>query len=240
MMQRAAWCAWLCSARGITLVIGSVAALIAPPTRPAFACSAGPDYNPVAESEVIVVGRLTGWREADASASSPDGSLYLSIRVTMAVERALKGSTPPAITIVDRASLLRIPAQANRPEEMFWAGSAGACGSFDDDPTGRYAVMRLWREADGTYRPNRIHTFYLGDQPPVVVWPAIVARLTQWGPVSLPLTGAAVRARYDHDVPSILVASLVGGIAILLIMSAPVVKRGGAHQPRTACSNTVK
>ena len=132
-----------------------VAALL--PPRPALACSAGPDYNPVAESEAIVVGRLTGWEEGDTDPPPPpDGSLFVSIRVTMTVERRLKGRAPAVITIVDQASLFRIPAEAGRPEQTFWAGGAGACGSFDEDPSGKYAVMGLWRNPDGTYRPNRI------------------------------------------------------------------------------------
>jgi hypothetical protein len=216
----------MASMRRLMLTVLVVAAVLVPLLpRSALACSAGPDYNPVAESEVIVVGRLLGWSEGDvASPPPPDGSLLVPIRVTMVVERVLTGRAPASITIVDRASLHRIPAMAGRAEQTTWVGAAGACGSFDEDPTAKYAVMGLWRNPDGTYRPNRIHTFYLGEQPPAAVWDAVVARLTHWGPVAFPLTGAAARARYDDETPTGFLTALAAGV-LLIVGAVPVCAR---------------
>lgn len=215
---------WVVSMRRLMLAALAVAAvLVSLSPRAALACSAGPDYNPVAESEVIVVGQLTEWREDDhIRFPALVGSGFVPIRLTLRVERVLKGSTPATLAVVDHASLRRQPPAPNLPERTFWAGGAGACGSFDEDPTGKHAVLGLARNADGTYQAHRIHTFYLGEQHPALVWDAVVARLTHWGPVAFPLTGAGARARYDAQAPSEFLAALAADA--LLIVGAMLLR----------------
>lgn len=43
------------------LVLAWAGLLILSPARPVVACSAGPDFNPVTDSTVIVAGRISGW-----------------------------------------------------------------------------------------------------------------------------------------------------------------------------------
>lgn len=129
--------------------------------RSAYACSAGPDFNPLAGAEVIVAGRVQGWEKGDEAAMPPAlrGGMFVPVRVALHVEKWLKGVTPAEIIVVDYSSLAEL---SGRTE---WAGASGRCGSFDADPTGQYAVMSLGRLADGTYGAHRLSTFYLGDAP---------------------------------------------------------------------------
>src|SRR6266851_10462166 len=96
--------------------------------RVAFACEGGPGYDPVADSDLVIVGQVTRW-EALARSNAPGASTnaaFVPVRVTVEVARALKGGAPATITFLDDASRLAMPSQTG-----VWAGASGACGSFD-------------------------------------------------------------------------------------------------------------
>ena len=96
---------------GVASVVAMVGMLWGSVT-PARACSAGPDYDPVADSEVIVAGRFTGWRllenarrwdpktEAEPIDDPKYYGSYDAIRVHMVVDRVYKGAVAPAIEMV--------------------------------------------------------------------------------------------------------------------------------------------
>lgn len=176
------------------------AVLIAMTAQPILACSVGSDFNPVAESDVIVAGRLGAWGEADPSTLSPPltiGPGFTPIRVTMRVEHVLKGTVPAQITIIDRSSLWKDPART------FWAGGSGACGSFDSDPTAQYAVIGLTVNRDGTYAALRPLTFFLGEAASGPAYDRAVTRLASAGPARLPRTGTGLHADNDMAMGSV-------------------------------------
>lgn len=176
----------------LPLAAVAIAALLLPAgVRPAYACSAGPDFDAVAESDVIVAGQITGWRErADipspfeqAPEKSAPEAPFLVIGVQLEVERIFKGDAPAVLEIVDVASL--------EPHTHRWLGASGSCGAFDFDPTGMYAIMGLKRGEDGSLRSNRLLTFFMGSAPQGELYEDALARLSSLGPGALPPTGSA-------------------------------------------------
>jgi hypothetical protein len=137
---------------GMAVVVVAVAAL-----RPqaVHACSGGPDWDPVAESHVIVGGQITSWARAT---DVPPSAGFTPIRVTMRIDHVWKGSTAGR-PIIDLHSL------REDTGTTLWAGSSGACGVFDEDPTGMYAVFGLYDAGDGVLHPGLLHRFYLSTQP---------------------------------------------------------------------------
>ncbi len=95
------------------LVLAAVAVVLAGSlltprfARSVSACSAGPDYNPVADSDVIVAGTVLGWERGGSGAlpSPPSGFPFVPIRVALRVEQHFKGSTAAEIVISDQSSL---------------------------------------------------------------------------------------------------------------------------------------
>jgi hypothetical protein len=79
----------------------AVAAALSSPGR-VYACSAGPAFNPAAESEVIVAGRVSG------AAVTGKGvvPMFVEVTLTIDVDRYLKGSGPARLEIVDGSSAI--------------------------------------------------------------------------------------------------------------------------------------
>ena len=199
---------WRFAAAGALAALFGVAAL-SMQTPSVHACSAGPDWDPVAESAVVVAGRLTGWEEVSDDVL-PN---FKPIRVHMNVDRVYKG--PPGLTdisFVDSASLYFTP---SAPEDLMWAGSSGACGAFDSDPTGVYAVMGLWEAPDGELHAGRLHTFFFGEEPGGQDYERALERMASFpAAAALPAlgTGPAQSASPNHLITA--VAAL--GTALLL------------------------
>jgi hypothetical protein len=63
----------------------------------------------------------------------------------MRVVRSLKGDAPSPIVFADRASYF--PDPSGGPDGL-WAGSSGACGILDADPSGQYALVVFERHED--------------------------------------------------------------------------------------------
>jgi hypothetical protein len=144
--------------------------------QPAYACSVGPDFDPIASSDVIVAGRITGWElitdfvrwDPKQSDQPLDDPRYYGphdpIRLELAVERVYKGGLPATIEMVT-ANTLMVSTQDGRTHYE-WVGAIGSCGAFDFDPTGKYVVMGLSLDQHGRYSPTRPLTFFIGDDPP--------------------------------------------------------------------------
>jgi len=121
-------------AMAIVILVGS----LAPET--ARACS-GPPYD-VNRADVIA----EGWIERVEVSPMPAGSgPFHAVQVTMRVVRSLKGDAPSPLVFTDRSSYLSDP--AGDPGGI-WAGSSGACGVLDADPTGQYALI-VFERHDG-------------------------------------------------------------------------------------------
>lgn len=93
---------------------------------PTYACSAGPDFNPVAEADLIVGGHITAWQRLLPVADC----LFTPIQLTMAVDRRLKGDADPTLQSVEPS---RLSAMGDQEVSV---GSSGACGVFESDLTG--------------------------------------------------------------------------------------------------------
>lgn len=139
----------------------ALAAFGTSPARPAYACTPGEDFNPVAESDIIVSGVILGWEETDAQEYQPPESSLKTIRVDLRVEDVVKGEAADTISFLDSGSLMNIP-----PDERgyVWAGSSGACGAFNADPTGHYVFMGLHRDEDGNLRSSLPRVFFIGER----------------------------------------------------------------------------
>ncbi|MPZ48301.1 MAG: hypothetical protein GEU75_03145 [Dehalococcoidia bacterium] len=184
--------------------------------RPAYACSAGDDFNPVSSSEVIVMGTITGWQPVTAPANIPTHSTFQTVEVTISVDRTLKGTPVSSLVAVDTSSLIR---EGQGPAGA-WVGSSGACGAFNADPTGMYVLMGLSRTDGGALRTHLLHTFYIGekDQLSGPRYERIRERLAAYGLTTLPALGSGGDLRDDDNLNQrqLAGAGLVG-IAILTL-----------------------
>ena len=120
----------------ITLMVGASA--FAPES--AWACS-GPPYD-VNRSDVIA----EGWVERVEIGPEPVGfGSFHPVQVTLRVVRSLKGDAPTPLIFTDSSSYFPDPGGG---PHGFWAGSSGACGVLDADPTGQYALIVFRRHGD--------------------------------------------------------------------------------------------
>lgn len=129
------------------------------------ACSAGGDWEPARESDVIVGGQILGYEPLSPPvATNP----MVPIRLRMRIDHVYKGELRSGEIVVDERSLIRYTdetaSQVGRTHD--WAGGSGGCGTIDHEPTGWYAVYGLHRgETDGWLTTNRLTTFYLAPEP---------------------------------------------------------------------------
>jgi hypothetical protein len=190
--------------RRLFLAALSSAVLLLFSATPAYACSAGEDFNPVAESDIIVAGRVVDWQPLQQTTTGD----FIPIQVHMNVEQAFKGNVARQIDFEDGASLIKNP-----QGDFQWEGASGACGSFDVDPKGVYVIMGLERADDGTYRSNRLLIFFIGSEPKSDGYEQALARMAALGLANLPSTGAT-----SPVVTSLLIVSLgllVSGIMLV-------------------------
>ena len=168
----------------------------------ASACSADADWDPAANSEVIVGGfieRYTPLPDRDRV------GMFVPVRLEMRTDHVWKGSVRPGAEIVDRTSFMFQPVRTDKEEiRIVWAGSAGACGALNEDPSGQYAVFGLFAAPDGTLQTTSLRTFYLSAQP---YDPATVARLSQR--IALPVAGQGAESQEGTSLEALLVAGVV-------------------------------
>jgi hypothetical protein len=145
---------------------------VAPRAPEVYACSVGPDFDLVEDSDLIVAGRFTGWElDTDSGGAvqlydpkQTGGKVlaYAGIRAIMRVDRVFKGNAPSEITVTSGNT---VDVYDHEPKYV-WIGPSGACGAFGSDPTGKYAIMGLSREDDGSYGASIFSWFYSGEGPP--------------------------------------------------------------------------
>jgi hypothetical protein len=129
---------------GVQVFVPVLAALIvsaltvAPST--AWACS-GPPFD-VNRADVIA----EGWVEHVEIGPAPSGfGSFQPVQVSLRVVRSLKGDAPTPLVFTDRSSYFPDPGGG---KSGYWAGSSGACGVLDADPTGQYALI-VFRRHEG-------------------------------------------------------------------------------------------
>jgi len=128
------------------------------PPQVASACSGGSDFDPIASSDIVVMGTITAWEKVSTPTLLPT---FQPIRLTITVDQTLKGPHSATVHAYDVASLIN---DAQGPISGRWAGSSGACGAFNTDPAGMYVFLGLHRDEDGTLRTNLLRTFYIGER----------------------------------------------------------------------------
>jgi hypothetical protein len=127
----------------------------------AQACSCDSREEGWVRAEYVFVGRVSGWNVI--SDPPPVSPFYLTIELTVEVERVLKGAPPASLTFVDRATFTYRPDPADPAEQIdLWAGSGGACGTFNADPTGARALYSLSSLPDGELEAGMCSGTYLG------------------------------------------------------------------------------
>ena len=203
---------WRLSVAGVSAAILGAAAYSLSPT-PAYACSAGLDFDPIATSDVIVEGRFLDWELAP---ELNRGDAYLGIRVEMAVQRVWKGQiAEEVITMLDSASLG--PPYPGH-DEYEWVGASGACGAFDADPTGFYAIMGLSQRDDGTFGSSRFLVFYLGGDAGGEQYDRALQRMASFpGAAALPALGSGPGADDTGGFATVVVAGAVVTIGVALL-----------------------
>lgn len=192
--------------------------------RPVAACSAGPDFNPVVDSSVIVAGRVVG-RELGTPIPvlpPPAGLVNVPLRVTMTVDQVFKGASARTVTFVDFGGTYAADLAAARYPDV--SAGRGQCSVFDTDPFGAYVILGLIRDNGGGLLANRLFVFYRGEEPNGPAWDGALARLAALGgfahsPV-LPRTGAS-ESRADGPVPLRLAVGVMA-VTFLLVMSLRV------------------
>lgn len=170
------------------IVVGAVVAAVfgllfqqATSSAAPSACSADETWDPVAASDVIVGGQIVGYEEVEGR----EFGTFVAVGIRIRVDHVWKGAVGGEV-VIDRASLLKpeyVPDGVTVRDR--WAGGAGACGAFDHDPTGKYAVLGLWRDG-GELRTNRLTTFYLDAAP---YDPAKITNRSNRTPIGLPVAG---------------------------------------------------
>jgi hypothetical protein len=155
---------------------------------PAQACSADEQWDPVAQSEVIVGGRIEGYTPLPDRSRS---GMFIPVRLEMRIDHVWKGTVSPGAEIVDRASFMLQPVFTDKQEvRIAWAGSGGACGALNEDPSGQYAVFGLFAAPDGSLQTTSLRTFYLS---PRAYDPANVRLVSQR--IGLPVAGMGPHGR---------------------------------------------
>ena len=139
----------------------------------AHACNAGRDFNPVAQSDLIVSGRIVSWEEVGVGFARG----FVSIKVTIEVDRVLKGSSASRVEVVDNASLTI----ARKPDgSQIWQGG-NSCGTFWEDPTGKQIIGAFHKDEAGVYRSASLTTFLLAHNPSTSNYQAAYDRLARFG-----------------------------------------------------------
>ncbi len=155
----------------IALAVAACGAVLG--TSVALACSCGNECDSIVHNaDLIVEGRVTGWEPAEGYERFGQ---FVPVVVRLEPVRVFKGIAPNPVPMVDIASLILSSQDGG---QRMWAGAAGACGSFDDDPTGLYIIAALYRDDLGNYRMGRPATVFVGRDPGGTNYDFIVAKLT--------------------------------------------------------------
>lgn len=143
---------------------------------------------------------------------------HTPIELTLAVEGAFKGDPSAEIVFVDNASYW----EHDDGREATWEGSAGACGTFDADPTGVRALYSLYRSDDGTLESNRCAGSVIVEdvlpEDEAFVSEAIAEAEARFGPPRLPTP-----APDDSDSNQLILVAAIAGVALVALAAGGAV-----------------
>jgi len=133
----------------------------------------------------------------------------------LSIDRVFKGLVPAELTVLDFSSYSKNPDG--------WFGSSGACGTFDEDPRGRFMIVALTptQNHPGSYTAGLPRLFYIGDGPEGEAYEQALERLSPLGPPSPPAAGNTTTPPGD-ELP-VLALSLLAISATLIAL--PLVRR---------------
>jgi len=218
----------------LAVVVGAfVTSIVVTPPRVANACSAGPDFNPAASSELIVAGYIT-----DMEILGRTGVMtYLDLRMTFEVDQYLYGGGATVLPVFDGVSgvplsdlvpnttaFAALDLSTLSVDDLGFDGGGGACGALDEDPRGRYWVVGLGRNPEtGRLRMNRLATFAIGSS---AADPAVVAGITrargllvEAGRVPVAASAGNAGLAGDASGPVVSWGSLGGLLGVLLLLT---------------------
>lgn len=209
------------------VVLALLAVLLAPALvlpRTAEACSAGEDFDAVAESDIIIAGRVVDMRLARESmqpTQPPAGpQAFAAVWLDFQVDSYFKGDGPSRLSALDGGSVAfmnnETPAERARFEGALYWGGGGSCGTLDDDPRGTYWITGLSLH-EGMYRTNRILLFGTGGIGTSPDDPLMLERIAtledRLGPRVIPAaTGHGLAPTTDRGVA---LALAIGALAIV-------------------------
>lgn len=145
------------SSRRLALAVAAAIALLALFPQRAAACSAGPSFEPVEYTQLLVLGRV--------SSIAIGGTTQFGFReavVRLDVEHVYRGAALPTLRFVDSASV-SIARDARGNDVLAYAGGSGACGTIDADPVGRQVLIALALGDDGRWHANRLYGALYGE-----------------------------------------------------------------------------
>jgi len=210
------------------VVLALLAVLLAPGLvlpRTVEACSAGEDWDAVAESDVIIAGWVadmsiaTEYEEPSPAVAGPQ--TFVPVWLDFEVDRYFKGEGGRHLSVLDGASVAfmnnETPAERARFEGALYWGGGGSCGALDDDPRGTYWVTGIAVREDGAHSLHRLMTFAWpttsASDPSVLE--AIAQLEERLGPGVTPATtGHGLAPTTDRGVPlafAVLALAILGG-----------------------------
>jgi len=140
-------------------------------SKPAAACSVGPDYYPRDYTQLLVLGRA---RSIEPGARTALG--YLEATVTLDVIQVYRGAAASPLRFVDGRSLVAERNPRTGRVEVYFAGSSGGCGTIDEDPVGKYVLIALARGEDARWHANRISGAIYTDEPEYAMYRWLLER----------------------------------------------------------------
>ena len=132
-------------------------ALLAAFSQPAVACSAGPSFDSVEYTQLLVLARVSA-----LTIGAPIVGDYRQAIVSLDVVHVYRGVVTSPLRFVDSASIL-VSRDARGQDVVQYAGGSGACGTIDADPVGKYVLIALARGGDGLWNANRLYGALYGN-----------------------------------------------------------------------------
>jgi hypothetical protein len=178
----------------------ALAATTAP--RSAYACTPpAPDYDAVADSDIVVEGRILRYDIIPVDSPSTPFFGLVTEKMSLDVERVHKGSFSKSVIRVVREAWLDDSQQGG-----------GTCSGVATDIKGQYAIWGLKMRDDGSYVLSSLHQFFLGDEPEGERYAAALERVTQ-PRIVLPNTGQGRSSSPTHD--GVMLAAAIAGLTLL-------------------------
>lgn len=218
-------------ARVLGLTLGALvllygASIVTTGPRPALACSPGPDYDPIAESEIIVGGYITDWRPRHDLIDPQMLPGFVPVEIELRVDHTWKGSYDGGHIIAGNS--YREEVISNTGELWRHWGGGGSCGALGGDPRGLYAVFGLSRDESGNWSPYLPTTFYLDRAP------YDPAQVTAYGrPLSLPAAGNHQPKSGDGWLLTSIALASAAALAMVTLSAAWMRRRRGHRAPGT-------